>query len=312
MNAFFVGVYNGIINFIAGLLSGDSQELIEAISQEFEKLKEAGFFSYVFSELGKFFDKVANRYDTAQSKYVIVKNLGEDIFAIFETIIGAIYVYKVGATIARGIAGGAQALKKRIDDLLDTNRGKLGDIARSNRRYTDKVTRKRFDDDLISEQVKEFELSIKDEKIENGRLFSDDDGSSILDKIIGTSVSIELSKLTVLKARREMRRLGKRIDDLVFTHNHPPPGTSLSFEDIGLAIKHNLKIIRAVNFDGTIFELKRIGRYPDEPSFVRDMKRIFKARYPNLKRGTLEFQLKQAELAIEILGDAVEYTHYVN
>ena len=261
--------------------------------------------------MGKFFGKVANRYDTAQSKYVIVKNLGEDIFAIFETIIGAIYVYKAGATIARGIAGGAQALKKQIDELLDTNRGKLGDIARSNKRYTDKVTRKRFEDDLLPTPVKEFELAIKDGKIERGIVF-DDDGNLLSSLIEGTTDTIRLSLSTVNKAKKELRRLGKRIDNLVFTHNHPPPGSSLSFEDIGLAIKHNLKIIRAVNFDGTIFELKRIGRYPNQPDFLVEMDRLFKARYPNLKRGTLEFQLRQAELAIEILGDAVEYTHYIN
>ncbi|MEP0266691.1 zincin-like metallopeptidase toxin domain-containing protein [Dokdonia sp.] len=134
LNAFFVGVYNGVIHFIAslvdiisffaGFLSGDSEQVFEAVRKEFEKLKEVGFFSYIYAQLAKFFEKISKRYDSSQAKYVITKNLGEDIFKVFETII-TIYA---GVQVVKRAARGIKGLRKQVDDTIELSSRNIDDL----------------------------------------------------------------------------------------------------------------------------------------------------------------------------------------
>jgi hypothetical protein len=193
----------------------------------------------------------------------------------------------------------------------------IGGIAKSNRFYTSIAKVRKLIDDDIPKAIKEFENSIKDEIIEYSMLF-DSSGNELLNKSIkGKSDSFRLLPTDATTAKRKLLQSGRKIEDLVITHNHPPPGSSLSFEDILMAMSHNTKKMRAINPDGSIFEMTRIGRYPaiqekDLITFVKDINKKIKNKYPYLIEKSIEYQLKQADLAIEQLGKNIEYIHYTN
>lgn len=205
--------------------------------------------------------------------------------------------------------------KGLIDELFEGNKSPLKDIAKSINTYTDIAIKKSKSFDNIADEVKLFEDSIKLNKKENAKLF-DEDGSVLSKLLIGDKYSVKIPKIDILRARKKLRELGKHIEDLIITHSHPPPGSSLSFEDILLAMKHNAKEFRAVNPDGTVFSLIRKKRFPyvddDVFDFADIINRKLKYEFSHLKKGSIEYQLKQADLAVEALRDVVEYIHYIN
>jgi len=272
LNAFFVGVYNGIINFVAslvdaiaffaGLLSGDSEELFEAIHQEYQKLKEAGFFEYVYTQLGKFFDKVAKRYDTTQQKYLITKNLGEDIFAIFETIIGVIYLYRAGAIVANRLAGGIQALRKQVDDTIELSSRNIDDLDIT-LRFPENIRKfiksARLIDDIAPKIIKNFEKIIKLEKIEFAFVWNDGKGFKNIRPFTsgsGTSVSIADA---FGRGKALTRQRIRSLKNAIITHNHPN-GSRFSNDDIRWFLELELKELRAIGDNGIVFSLKRKGK----------------------------------------------------
>lgn len=127
-NAFLVGLINGVIELIAGLIdavgmmagliSGDAKFLKEAIQKEFAKLKEDGFYTYLFKELSEFFEDIGERYKTSQSRYAIMKKLGEDIIGIADLILGIYFGYKIGITVLSRVRVVLKDLDKRVDVIL--------------------------------------------------------------------------------------------------------------------------------------------------------------------------------------------------
>ncbi len=205
--------------------------------------------------------------------------------------------------------------KGLIDELFEGNKSPLKDIAKSISTYTEIAIKKSKNFDNIADEIKLFEDSIKLNKKENAKLF-DGDGSVLSKLLIGDKYSVKIPKIDVLRARKKLRELGKHIEDLIITHSHPPPGSSLSFEDILLAMKHNAKEFRAVNPDGTVFSLIRKKKFPYVDDSVLDFKVVIdkkmKSQFSHLKQGSIKYQLKQADLAIKELGDVIEYIHYIN
>ncbi len=137
LNAFLVGIINGAIEFVAslfdlvgllsGLLSGGAHILWQAIKKEFKNLKEKGAFTYLYETLGKFFADINKRYNTKQSQYEILKNLGEDLFGIVEFVLGAFAAFKVGKTVLKTAKESYDSFKKKIDDILGTKRNNFNE-----------------------------------------------------------------------------------------------------------------------------------------------------------------------------------------
>lgn len=138
LNAFLVGLYNGAIEFVAGLiellgfmsglLSGDSEQLWEAVKTRFKEIKEQGFIKSLFESLSKFFDGVKYRYDTEQTKYLILKNLGEDLFSIIDVVLIALAAYEGGKVILKSAKEAYDAFKKKVDDIFKKTKKEFDDI----------------------------------------------------------------------------------------------------------------------------------------------------------------------------------------
>lgn len=138
LNAFLVGVINGVIEFVAslfdmmafisGLLSGDAHVFWQAIKKAFKTLEEKGAFVYVFEALGKFFDAITKRYNTKQTKYKILKHLGEDLIGIVEFVLGAIVVLKTAKAVANASNKLYENLKKKVDDILGKHKDEFDGI----------------------------------------------------------------------------------------------------------------------------------------------------------------------------------------
>lgn len=201
--------------------------------------------------------------------------------------------------------------QERIKEKLDRKRNK--DLAKSGGYYTENVTIKNISEDLAHTEIKTFEKKYSQDKIEHGKLF-DDEGNNLSHLITGDENSIRVTLLDIGRARKKLRESGKNISELIFTHNHPPPGSSLSYEDILLAIRYNIKEFRAVNPDGSIFQLirKEIFGINEQTIaiFQNEVTKTLANNFKNLKKGSIEYQLKQADIAIELLGKKIEYTHY--
>lgn len=142
LNAFLVGVINGVIEFIAslfdmvafisGLLSGDAHEFWQAIKKAFKTLEEKGAFVYVFEALGKFFDAITKRYNTKQTKYKILKNLGEDLIGIVEFVLGTIAVLKTAKAVANASKKLYENFKKKVDNILGKHKDEFDGISADN------------------------------------------------------------------------------------------------------------------------------------------------------------------------------------
>lgn len=201
--------------------------------------------------------------------------------------------------------------QEKIKKKLDRRRNK--DVAKSGGYYTERVTIKHISDDLAHVEIKNFEKIYSQDKIEHGKLF-DDEGNNLSHLIIGDEKSIRVKLLDITQARKKLRELEKNIGELIFTHNHPPPGSSLSYEDILLAIRYNIKEFRAINPDGSVFQLVRKEPFGINEqtifTFQSEVNKILTNNFKNLKKGSIEYQLKQADVAIELLGKKVKYTHY--
>ncbi len=134
INAFLVGLYTSIVEFVAslidliglmaGLLSGDAEQLWNVVMTEFDKIKEEGFFTYMYQQIKGFFDKVGKRYDSNQTKYIILKNFGEDLINIVLTILGAAASYKAG----KALLNSAKNARKKFDELLEKANKKFNEL----------------------------------------------------------------------------------------------------------------------------------------------------------------------------------------
>ncbi len=201
----------------------------------------------------------------------------------------------------------------KIDEVLD--------IAHSGGGYSRLAKVRKMSEDLIDSGIRKFELSILNRELEYAKAFALD-GIPLTKELKGTKSYVRISSIEINDARALLRKLGDRIEDLIITHNHPWPGSSLSFEDVILAMNHNAKRLRAVNPDGSVYELVRLGKYPlnkmDIVDFRNKIEKLAKHKYPHLSpksrdpRILLEYQVKLADLAIEKLGDTVEYINYIN
>ena len=197
-----------------------------------------------------------------------------------------------------------------VDDVIKDEGKVLDEVAKSNLFYSTIAKVRRLSDDLIHINIKSFEKSIQNEVDEFAKIY-DEDGDTLINLLKGDSASVKISTSEIIKARKKLLSSGKKIDELIITHNHPPPGSSLSAEDIYLAMQHNAKKLRAINPDGTVFELVRKGSYQkDVLKFRINILDDLKINYSNLRKGSIEYQLKEADLAIEKLGSIVEYTQY--
>lgn len=165
LNAFLVGVINGVIEFIAslfdmiafisGLLSGDAHEFWQAIKKAFKTLEEKGAFVYVFEALGKFFDAITKRYNTKQTKYKILKNLGEDLIGIVEFVLGTIAVLKTAKAVANASKKLYENFKKKVDDILGKHKDEFDEV--NKRELYSQIKGKPIDPVLLKKLQKEFE-----------------------------------------------------------------------------------------------------------------------------------------------------------
>ncbi len=292
LNAFFVGVYNGVINFIAslvdllsffaGFLSGDSEQVFETFRKEFEKLKEAGFFTYIYEQLTKFFDKVSNRYDTSQAKYVISKNLGEDIFKIFEVLIA---VYS-GVQVVKGAARTIKGLRKQVDDTIELSSRNIDELdatlkfPEDTRRF---IKSARLIDDLAPKIVKDIEKGIKIEK--NEFIFAWSQGKGFKSKKAVTSGAEDYVRIADLfgKGVKLTKERIEQLKDAIITHNHPN-NSRFSNDDIKTFLEFELQELRAIGDNGIIYSLKKTKQF--DQSII---KKIYKEM--EIERSKLSYKL---------------------
>lgn len=176
-------------------------------------------------------------------------------------------------------------------------------------------------EDLIHELIAKFESSIVDDEIESMCFF--DEAGNQLSKIIssGKEAQILFKKLDVLKARSEMAKLGKRIYDIILTHNHPG-GSALSAADIEMMLEFHIKELRAVGKarDGAqiVYSIRRNGEVMGQSLLTEKLDVISRQlvkEFPMLKtdgmrKGSLQYQMRKADLLLEEFKDYVNYIVY--
>lgn len=143
LNALLVGIINGVIEFVAslfdlmgflaGLMSGDAHLLWQAVKKEFKTLKEKGAFTYLFEVLGKFFADIGTRYKTSQTRYKLLKHLGEDLIGIVEFLLGALATAKGAKGLAAVGKKSYDAFKKKVDEIIGKRKKEFDDIEKKKR-----------------------------------------------------------------------------------------------------------------------------------------------------------------------------------
>jgi len=144
-----------------------------------------------------------------------------------------------------------------------------------------------------------------------------DESGMELRLIIGENAFVEFSLKDIIIARQKMLKAGKRIQDLIFTHNHPSGGP-LSASDLEIAILYDIKEIRAIgkiNGEDVVYSFKRKSENISNKIKDRGMKSIndqLDRQFPNLKteiqkKYSLDYQKKKAELLIETFKNEMQY-----
>lgn len=103
----------------------------------------------------------------------------------------------------------------------------------------------------------------------------------------------------------------KLLDDAIVTHNHPM-GTTLSPQDIYMAVEHNIQEVRAVT-DKYVYSLRRNGnlkRMPSYDDFDREYMKLingymlsYKIKYPDYKNDLGKYQRVIQENAMKYITD---------
>lgn len=94
------------------------------------------------------------------------------------------------------------------------------------------------------------------------------------------------------------------------SHNHPS-GSSLSFGDIATFLERELKEMRAICPDGSVFSLKYKGQPIPKieiEDMMREIKRLMDTEYASLDKVNKE--RFKADWLMQQIKDKVDYVHY--
>lgn len=153
LNAFIVGIYNGVINVVTGFIRlvavvldlMDAERLrlfLEGLKKLRAQIREKGFLTFMKTVLGQIISELKKRYSSDKGIYELAKNLGEDLAElIVDTIIA---LATGGATIIDKI----KVFLKELLELIRNPKKKLSDVA-------DYLKRKGF---AIKKRIKEFKV----------------------------------------------------------------------------------------------------------------------------------------------------------
>jgi|GEM_PF-1394484 len=153
LNAFLVGIYNGVINVVTGFIRlvavvldlMDAERLrlfLEGLKKLRAQIREKGFLRFMKTMLGQIISELKKRYSSDKGIYELAKNLGEDLAElIVDTIIA---LATGGATIIDKI----KVFLKGLLELIRNPKKKLSDVA-------DYLKSKGF---AIKKRIKEFKV----------------------------------------------------------------------------------------------------------------------------------------------------------
>lgn len=134
LNAFIVGIYNGVINVVTGFIRlvavvldlMDAERLrlfLEGLKKLRAQIREKGFLTFMKTVLGQIISELKKRYSFDKGIYELAKNLGEDLAElIVDTIIA---LATGGATIIDKI----KVFLKELLELIRNPKKKLSEVA---------------------------------------------------------------------------------------------------------------------------------------------------------------------------------------
>jgi hypothetical protein len=134
LNAFIVGIYNGVINLVTGFIRlvavvldlMDAERLrlfLEGLKKLRAQIREKGFLTFMKTMLSQLISELKKRYSSDKGIYELAKNLGEDLAElIVDTIIA---LATGGATIIDKI----KVFLKELLELIRNPKKKLSDVA---------------------------------------------------------------------------------------------------------------------------------------------------------------------------------------
>lgn len=129
-NAFMVGLYNGIIGFIADLFrmaamlskASASEEYRTEIMSQIGAAVDQFFEKGLYGTIGDFLKRIEDRYAKTQDIYDAAKLLGEDTIAVIETVLmvmgGATILIAVMKNVLKWVRKLAKKAGKSVDDFL--------------------------------------------------------------------------------------------------------------------------------------------------------------------------------------------------
>ncbi len=134
LNAFIVGIYNGVINVVTGFIRlvavvldlMDAERLrlfLEGLKKLRAQIREKGFLTFMKTVLSQIISELKKRYSSDKGIYELAKNLGEDLA---ELIVDTIIALATGsATIIDKI----KVFLKELLELIRNPKKKLSDVA---------------------------------------------------------------------------------------------------------------------------------------------------------------------------------------
>lgn len=134
LNAFIVGIYNGVINVVTGFIRlvavvldlMDAERLrlfLEGLKKLRAQIREKGFLTFMKTVLGQIISELKKRYSFDKGIYELAKNLGEDLAElIVDTVIA---LATGGATIIDKI----KVFLKELLELIRNPKKKLSEVA---------------------------------------------------------------------------------------------------------------------------------------------------------------------------------------
>lgn len=174
-------------------------------------------------------------------------------------------------------------------------------------------------------------------KIENEIMSLENEASMIFD-LKGNKLTdlISKGKVDEVDLTAEINYIrGKHGDiDVIITHNHPQ-SSSLSYTDIHMFAENNLKELRAVAKDGTVYSLVKKGKLPfddireykimsrkisekiftENPKIIEELREAISKNINNSQKSKInqlnnDLKAKYGEALIDYLGDSVKYHQY--
>lgn len=125
VNAFLVGVYNGLIGFVSETISGvmmlfedgGFSKFVAGIKELINEIKNKGFFGFLMDTIKEIFHHFKEKYENEANSYDVLKMLGEDLVSIILMVITAV---QTGAVLFRNIKA---FLKRILDAVKDPKKG---------------------------------------------------------------------------------------------------------------------------------------------------------------------------------------------